>query len=96
MKVTNQNLFSEQLKSQQKNVREDRVQKESVKPDKQELSEDMLSIARENQKAVDISLESFNQAIEKLNQVKSDINEDPLTALSAQGNIVPESITTLL
>ena len=64
--------------------------------DNEKLSEDILSITRENQKAVKFTLEGLMDAIRKLNELKSDLCQNPAIALSAQGNISYESVTALL
>ncbi len=58
--------------------------------------QDILSIARENKRAVEFSLSSFMEAVEKLNSVKDYLYTNPDYALSLQGNIAADSASLLL
>ncbi len=60
------------------------------------VSEDILSITRENQKAINFSLSGLMDAIKKLNEMKSSLSLNPGVALSMQGNISYDSIQRLL
>ena len=100
MKVTSQILSADFLKNLKSNIFENSSNSSGKVNNSKILntsnSDDVLSITRENQKAVQLTLETFNEAIDKLNDVKSNLFEDPSKALSTQGNIIPETASMLI
>ncbi|HPG31546.1 MAG TPA: hypothetical protein PLQ81_12230 [bacterium] len=98
MKVTSQIFASEFVKPQVlEKIRDDESTSSSNSGKIIETyAEDVLSITRENQKAVEFSLSSFMEAIQKLNEVKDGLQTNPEAALNAQGNITPDIASALL
>lgn len=86
-------IVSETQVKKEKNLSEETVSQNS---ENELLSDDILSITRENQKAVKFTLEGFMDAIRKLNELKTDLSQNPTAALNAQGNISYESVNALL
>mgnify|MGYP001492343208 CR=1 FL=1 len=79
-------------------AKEEKVAKEEPKTSEQpkKVESDVVSITRENMRAVEFSLSSFMEAIEKLNSVKDYLNTNPAGAVSLQGNIAAEAAALLL
>ena len=99
MKVTSQILSADFLKNLKSNLFENNSNTSGKVNNSKSISSsnsnDILSITRENQKAVQLTLETFNEAIDKLNDVKFNLFNDPNKALSTQGNIMPETASML-
>ncbi|MBP7651989.1 hypothetical protein KA977_01110 [Candidatus Dependentiae bacterium] len=98
MKVTSQIFASEFVRPQILESIKDDESNSSENGNKiiESYAEDVLSITRENQKAVEFSLSSLIEAIQTLNEVKDGFQANPEAALTAQGNITPGIASALL